>query len=255
MINGSATRDMSAYEGNRLLRGAPGTKVTVLIIRGNAADPHELELVRERPSGAEVTSRMADKSAGYIRVVEFSKQTPVLLKEHVDSLAKSGAAHYVIDLRGTARGDVDEGIAAAKLFVKSGTLAIKQSKDNQREIVPAQAADGAVTAPVVVLTDGGTSGAAETFAAALDGNERATLIGDRTLGRAGRQRLVKLPDGSGLWLTHLRYLTPKGDQIHEKGLEPDVDVDQPDIEFGSEPPAEDATLKKALEHFAQKKAA
>lgn len=256
MINGRATRDMSAYEGNRLLRGAPGTKVSLLVIRGNAADPRELELVRERPAGAEVTSRMADASTGYIRVVDFSKQTPALLKQHVDSLGKTGATRYIIDLRGTARGDVDEGIAAARLFVKNGTLTIKQSKDNQREVVPAQgSADGAVAAPLVLLTDGGTSGAAETFAAALDGNDRATLVGDRTLGRAARQRLVKLPDGSGLWLTYLRYLTPKGDQIHEKGLEPDVEVDQPDIEFGSEPPAEDATLKKALESFAQKKAA
>lgn len=66
---------------------------------------------------------------------------------------------------------------------------------------------------------------------------------------------MRLPDGSGLWLTHLRYLSPKGTQIHEKGLEPDVEVDQPEVEFGSEPPTGDATLQKALEHFAQKKAA
>jgi carboxyl-terminal processing protease len=66
---------------------------------------------------------------------------------------------------------------------------------------------------------------------------------------------VTLPDGSGLWLTHLRYLSPKGNQIHEKGLEPDVEVDQPEVEFGSEAPTTDATLQKALEHLAQKKAA
>ena len=255
MINDRATREMSAYEGNRLLRGAPGTKVSLLVIRGNAADPHEVELVRERPSGAEMMSRLAEPSIGYIRVLDFSKQSPTLLKEQVEGLAKSGAQQYIIDLRGTARGDVDDGVAAARLFVKTGTLAIKQSKNNQREIVPAQAPDGAMMAPLVLLTDAGTAGAAETFAAALDGNERATLIGDRTLGRAARQRLVKLPDGSALWLTHLRYLTPKGDQIHEKGLEPDVEVDQPDVEFGAEAPATDATLQKAIEYFSQKKAA
>ena len=242
MIAGRATRDMSAYEGNRLLRGAPGSKVSLLVIRGNAADPHEIELVREKPSAGEMTSRMADPSTGYVRVLDFSKQTPSLMKQQVETLAKSGAQRYVIDLRGTARGDLDDGIEAARLFVKTGTLAIRQGKTEQRDVVSAQAGDGAITAPLVLLTDLGTSGAAEVFAAALDGNDRAALIGDRTLGRTARQRLVKLSDGSGLWLTHLRYLSPKGAQIHEKGLEPDVEVDQPEVEFGTEPPATDATL-------------
>jgi carboxyl-terminal processing protease len=66
---------------------------------------------------------------------------------------------------------------------------------------------------------------------------------------------VKLPDGSGLLLSHLRYLTPAGNPLHEKGLKPDIEVDQPEVEFGSEPPAMDITLQRALEYFAQKKAA
>jgi carboxyl-terminal processing protease len=255
MIDGRATREMSAYEGNRLLRGPAGSKVKLLVIRGNAADPHEIELVRERSTSPEVTSRVAEAGTGYIRIGNFSTQTPALLKTQTAALAKSGAERYIIDLRGASRGDLDDGIAAARLFVKSGTLAIRQSKGDQREVVPAQASEGTIAAPVALLTDAGTAGAAEVFAAALDDNDRATIIGDRTLGRAARQRLVRLPDGSGLWLTHLRYLSPKGNQIHEKGLEPDVEVDQPEVEFGSEPPTGDATLQKALEHFAQKKAA
>jgi carboxyl-terminal processing protease len=254
-IDGRATRDMSAYEGAQLLRGAPGSKVSLLVIRGNAADPHEMDLVRERRSGPEVTSRMADASTGYVRLIDFSKQTPSLLKQQFDTLAKTGAQRYVIDLRGSARGDLDDGIAAARLFVKTGTLSVKQSKGNQREVIAADPADGAIAAPIAILTDSGTSGPAEVFAAALDGNNRATLIGTGTIGRAARQRLVKLPDGSGLWLSYLRYLTPSGDALHEKGLDPDVEVEQPEVEFGSEPPTVDVTLQKALEHFAEKKAA
>ncbi len=254
MINDRATREMSAYEGNRLLRGPAGSKVTLLVIRGNAADPHEIELVRERSTTPEMSSRVAEPGTGYIRILEFSKQTPTLLKTQTAAIAKSGAQRYIIDLRGAARGDLDEGIAAARMFVKSGTLAIRQARADQREVVPAEASADTIATPVVLLTDAGTAGAAEVFAAALHENDRATIIGDRTLGRAARQRLVKLPDGSGLWLTHLRYLSPKGNQIHEKGLEPDVEVDQPEVEFGSEPTS-DATLQKALEHFAQKKAA
>ena len=103
--------------------------------------------------------------------------------------------------------------------------------------------------PVALLTDNGTSGPAELFAAALTGNKRASLVGERTLGRAARQRLVQLPDGSGLLLTHLLYLTPGEAVINEKGLTPDVAVEQPDVEFGEPLPTTDATLDKAIEHL------
>jgi carboxyl-terminal processing protease len=255
MIGDRATREMSAYEGNRLLRGAPGSKVSLLVIRGNAADPHEVQLVRERAPAPEVTSRVAAPGTGYLRIPAFSPQTAAQLKRQIDALAAGGADRFVLDLRGTAEGDLDEGVAAARVFVKTGPLAVKQGKGDQREVLSAAAGDGAVPSPLVLLTDAGTAGAAEVFAAALDDSGRATLVGERTLGRAARQRLVSLPDGSGLWLTHLRYLTPKGNALHEKGLEPDVEVDQPDVEFGSEPPAGDPALDRAIEQLAQKKAA
>jgi len=253
-IDNRPTRDMSVYEGARLLRGAIGSKVALLVIRGNAADPHELTLVRERIGGTELTSRMANGSTGYVRVVEFTKDSPARLKQAFDALAKTGATRYIVDLRGTARGDLDEGIAAARLFVRGGTLAVRQTK-TQRDVIPAQATDGAIMAPVELLVDQGTAAAAEMFASALGGNDRAELVGERTLGRAARQQLVKLPDGSGLLLSSVRYLTPMSEAIHERGLGPDVEVDQPDVEFGAPPPAKDATLDKALERLAEKKAA
>ena len=107
----------------------------------------------------------------------------------------------------------------------------------------------------MVLIDAGTSGAAELFASALAGNQRADLIGERTIGRAASQRLIKLPDGSGLWLSTTRYLTPAGNPLHEKGVEPSIAVDEPDIEFGQAAPATDPVLEKALERASQKKAA
>ena len=92
--------------------------------------------------------------------------------------------------------------------------------------------------------------------AALAGNKRADLIGEHTIGRAAQQKLVKLPDGAGLWLSMSRFLTPTGAQLHEKGLEPTVPVDEPDVtEFGAQPPQIDPILDKALERFAEKKAA
>ena len=259
-IDGRSTRDISAFEGNRLLRGGAGSKVTLLVIRGSVSDPHEVAVNRERLSGAEVSSRMANASTGYIRVVEFTPNSAARIKQAVDALGKTGAARYVIDLRGTSRGDLDSGVDAARLFVRGATLAVRVSRDplarpdakdkTKKDSIAAQANDGTVAAPVVLLVDSGTSGAAELFAAALDGNNRAELVGERTIGRVARQQLVKLPDGSGLLLTNVRYLSPSSAAIHEKGLTPDVHVPEPDVDFGADPPKVDAALDKAIERLA-----
>ncbi len=133
---------------------------------------------------------------------------------------------------------------------------MKESKNGTRETIAASSGDGAITLPAEVLIDTGTTGAAELFAAAMDGNKRAELIGERTLGRAAVQTLVKLPDGSGLWLSTTRYLTPAGNPLHEKGLEPTVQVDGPEaVDFGQPAPTADPILDKAIERFAEKKAA
>jgi carboxyl-terminal processing protease len=254
-IDNRATRNMSAYEGSLLLRGPIGSTVSLLVIRGNAADPHMVELVREAIAGPNLTTRMAGPTIGYIRILQFSPDSSVQLKEAVDTLARAGASRYIVDLRGTSRGDLDAGVDAARLFVNAGTLAIRLGREDQREAITAQPTDGSITAPLALLVDIGTAGAAEVFAAALDDNDRADTIGTNTLGRAARQRLIKLPDQSGLWLTDQRYLTPLGTPIHETGLVPDVGVEPSEIEFGAPAPTPDETLQKAIEHLALDRAA
>lgn len=254
-IDGQSTRDTTVYEGQRLLRGKPGTTVHLTLLRGNAAEPHEIDLVREELPPLAVKSRIAAPGIGYVRIAEFGKSTVDQIKNEVSSLTKAGARSLVIDVRGTAFGDVDAGLAAARLFVKSGTLAYRQDRGRDKEAIAAGAGDGSITTNAVVLTDNGTSNGAEVFAAALSGNQRASLIGERTLGRAARQKLVRLPDGSALMLTHLLYLTPASVAIHEKGLTPDVAVEQPDVDFGQPAPAKDATLDKAIEQLTVKAAA
>jgi carboxyl-terminal processing protease len=193
---------------------------------------------------------MADAATGYIRITEFTPESGATLRQMVDGLTQRGAMRYVIDLRGASRGDLDDGLAAARVFVKSGTLTIRHQKSG-KEPITAGAGDGTIAARTVLLVDQGTAGAAEVFAAALDGNARADLIGERTLGRAGRQRLTRLPDGSGLLLTWQRYLSPQGAEIHEKGLAPDVEVAQPEVEFGAQAPAQDRVLDRALQYLAE----
>jgi carboxyl-terminal processing protease len=246
-IDGQSTRDTSVYEGMRKLTGPAGSKVTLAVLRGNAADPHQVELVREALAAAAPRGRVVPPGVGYLRIAEFGKSTPDQVRQEIGQLTKAGATRLVLDLRGTAFGDIETGLATARLFVSSGTLAYRQERGKAKEAVAAAAGDGAVTMPVALLTDNGTSGPAELFAAALTGNKRASLVGERTLGRAARQRLVRLPDGSGLLLTHLFYLTPSEAVINEKGLTPDVAVEQADVEFGQPLPAADPTLDKAVE--------
>jgi carboxyl-terminal processing protease len=245
-IDGQSTRDTSVFEGMRLLRGAPGTTVRLTVLRGNAVDPHDVVLTRTALKAPASTGRMAAPDAGLVRIPGFAADTAAQVTREVAALRKAGATRLLIDLRGTATGDLDTALPVARLFVRSGTLVYRQDRDAEKVPVAASGGDGAIALPVVLLTDNGTSGAAEVFAAALHGNTRASIVGERTLGRAARQKFVPLPDGTGLLLTYQRYLMPGGAAISARGLSPDVAVAQPVVEFGVAPPTGDPILEKAL---------
>jgi carboxyl-terminal processing protease len=255
-INDVPTRDMSVWEGMRTLRGAAGSKVSLTVIRGSATDPHVIELTREADLQSVVTGRIAAPGVGYVRVAAIATNNAAQLKSQIADLTKAGASKLIVDVRRTSSGSYEEGLAMARLFVAKGTLAVRESKGAPRETIAAESGDGAITTAAVLLVDTGTSGAAELFASALSGNQRAELIGEHTIGRAAQQKLIKLPDGSGLWLSTSRFLTPSGAPLHEKGLEPAVPVEEPDVtEFGAPAPTADPILEKALERMTEKKAA
>jgi carboxyl-terminal processing protease len=254
-IGDRPTREMSVFEGIRRLRGAPGTKVSITVIRGNTADPHVVELTREAVNATDVTSKSVAAGVGYVRVAAVGPRTAEQVKTQIVELTRGGATSLVVDVR-RSTGSLDGGLALARLFVKAGaTLASRESRGTPAEKLVATAADGSVTLPTTLLVDTGTSAGAELFASALLGNQRAELIGEHTIGRAATQKLVRLPNGTGLWLTTTRFLMPDGTPLHTKGLEPTVAVNDPDVDFGQPAPAADPILEKALERIAAKKAA
>lgn len=255
MIGDTATREMSVYEGMRRLRGAPGTKVSLTIIRGNTNDPHVIELTREAVPTVDVTSKTAAPGVGLLRIASFSPRTAAQAKAAAADLARTGATKLIVDIRRASGGSFEAGLAVARLFVAKGTLAKREARGAEATSVDAAAGDGSITLPVTILADNGTSGAAELFASALLGNKRAEIVGEHTIGRAGEQKLVKLPDGTGLWLTYAKYLTPAGEALHGKGIAPTLAVDAPDVEFGQAEPTNDVILEKALERLTEKKAA
>jgi carboxyl-terminal processing protease len=208
------------------------------VLRGTTIDPHVVDLTREAPTGNLATSKRLPGGEGYVRVASFEPGAAAALRKEVDAL--KGTSGIVIDLRGVADGSLDEGIAAARHFVKSGVLTTLAGRGTERTQTTAAAGDGAVTAPVVLLVSNGTANAAE-------------LVGEPTTGLAAVQRLVKLPENHGLWMTYARYLTPDGKPISEHGLRPDAFVESPAVAFGDTPPTTDEALTKAVERLKGKK--
>ncbi len=249
VIDRKPTRDMSVWEGTRMLRGPVGSTLTLTILRGNATEPHVVELTREALAIPAVTTSTMPGGVGVVRVRAFADSTPGALRDAIAQVQKGGATSLVLDLRHCAGGPLATGVAAARLFITNGLIAQFEARGLAREFTSSGPGDGAVTAPLVVLVDNGTSGPAEILAAALAGNKRAALVGERTAGRVALQKLFPLPDGSALWLSYAQYFTVPGEAIHERGLSPEIVVAQPEVEFGASLPPGDPTMDRAIERL------
>lgn len=248
-IDDEPTRRLSGVDGVARLRGEPGTTVRLSLLRGNTSEPYDIELTREAPSGPDVSHRMLAAGIGYVRVAALADGAAAAIGQAAGALAAEGAQQLVIDIRNCAGGSFDEGIAAARLFVADGTLLQREETGGVQIAIEATAGAGAIDTPVLLLTNFGTAAGAELFAASLTGAGRAESVGQRTAGRVSLQKLIPLPDGSGLWLSWARYLHASGDALHRTGVEPDVAVDVPSVELGEPWPPGDPILDRALEHL------
>lgn len=260
-IDGRHSRTIPLPLGERLLRGAPGSLVKLGIMRSRA-EPLELTVVRERPGPVPPESRRLEQGPGYVRVRDFGPQTADDVRARLLELAREGAPSLVLDLRDVATGSPEEAVKVAELFVSSGVLARLAGRRQTEQVWKADPARHAWDRPVVALIDTGTAGPAEILAAALADAERARLVGQHTFGRAGVQKTLPLPEGA-LVLTVAKYLTPKGEPIHGKGIEPNESVAAPRDDEGDEgadgasapdsaarPRAADPVLERALQLLA-----
>lgn len=245
-IDGRHSRPLSAVAGQRLLRGAPGSEVTLTLLRAGS-DPVTVTVVRERLVPVPPEGRMLDGGAAYVKIAEFTPSVTEEVRADIIGFKRAGARQLVLDLRGAGHGDLAEGVKVAELFMKGGVAARVAGTQASEQVVNADPARSVWDRPLAVLTDHGTSGAGEIVAAALLDAGRASVVGEPTFGRAPIQRAVSLPEG-GLVLTVARYVSPKGTPIHGKGVTPSVAVparSEADDEDGK--PAGDPILEKALE--------
>jgi carboxyl-terminal processing protease len=259
-IDGRSTRDMSLAEIRNLASGPAGSNITFSVVRARRAEPQRITVSRDLVQVPPLQSRMLENNIGYVKAVSLNKGKSSELASRIRSLENAAARQLVLDLRNCAEGEISEGIAAARLFLKRGVIAYVQGQKYPRETFTAEEDDAVTSLPVVVLVNRGTAGAAEILTAALLENARADVVGSRTFGVGSIQKLIEIPDGSALILSIAKYYSPGGKAIQDAAVTPNILVVDPDadlvapedgVEAPDEPeapaaPKEDEILRRAL---------
>lgn len=232
-IEGKSTRDMSLAEINGQLGGQPGSVVNVSVVHPRKAQPQKAALTREIVKDVPVTAKMMDEGIGYIRADGFPKGRSQEIANKVKDLQKQGAKKIVLDLRNSGAGDEAEGVATANLFLNHGVIGYVQGQRYPRQSFNADAAKAITSAPLVVLVNRSTAGAAEIVASAILENARGDVLGDKTFGVGSIQKVLELPDNSALILSIAKYYSPSGKAIQDSAVTPNILVADANDDFVS----------------------
>ncbi|MBN8482944.1 MAG: S41 family peptidase, partial [Xanthomonadales bacterium] len=211
-----------------LLRGKPGTEVTLSILREGTSAPLEFKLKRETIRVASVRGRLLEPGYAYLRVSQFQSETGSELRKRIDRLAKENArplAGAVLDLRANPGGLLTAAVEVSDSLLDSGTIVTTRGRIKEAGMeFRATPGDMLAGAPVVVLIDNGSASAAEIVAGALKDNHRALLMGRRSFGKGSVQTVLSLDEKHALKLTTARYYTPSGVSIQAAGIVPDIEL-------------------------------
>ncbi|AFV10892.1 processing protease CtpA [Thermacetogenium phaeum DSM 12270] len=243
-INGRDTKNMTIVEAANLLRGQPGTEVSLLIWRKDENRSLRFNLVREQIAVPSVTSRMlaGHPGIGYLQVMHFNRaSTNAQLRQELSKLEAARYRGVILDLRGNPGGDLEAAVELAGYFLKKGPVVRIVHREGIEDIWPPRHVQQRVKVPLVVLVDGGSASASEIVAGAIKDTGSGILVGTRTFGKGLVQTVFSLGGGEGVKLTTNKYLTPGGLDIHKKGILPDVVIEQPE---GTD---SDVQLEKAIE--------
>jgi carboxyl-terminal processing protease len=229
-IDGTPTRDQTLLEASRRLRGAPGTKIVLRILREGFAEPQQLTMLRGHIRSRSVEWRLLDRERGfaYVRLKGFQDRTDASLRRALDEArAQLGREirGLVLDLRNNPGGLLEQAVLVADRFLREGTIVVTEGRNGANRVVETAKEKGTEPPyPMIVLVNRGSASASEVVAGALQDNGRAVIMGTRTFGKGSVQTVLRLVDGSGLKLTNARYYTPKHRSIQERGIAPDVAV-------------------------------
>ncbi len=239
-IDGETTSGMTLTEAVLIIRGPQGTMVTLLVLHQGETDPVVIEIIRERIDVDSVYLEMLPDNIAHIQITYFSLHTSGELSAILNDALSDGAVGIVLDLRGNPGGYLHIVVDVASEFLSGGVVLYEEDSEGNLQAWNAKPGGLATDLPLAVLVDGGSASASEVLAGALQDRERAPLIGTTTYGKGSVQVIRELSDGSALYVTTARWLTPNGRQIEGEGLDPDfvVEITEEDIESGRDPQLE-----------------
>lgn len=222
-VDESPTIGLTVNEVVRKIRGEKGTPVVLTIIRGSDK-PFDVEIIRDDIVVESVKTELREDGVYVIRISNFNEDTDRLFNKAVDEIVTKKPKGIILDLRNNPGGYLDTAISIASEWIESGPVVAEQLNDNRRNEYQAQGLHRLKDYKTMVLINGGSASASEILAGALRDYEKAKLIGDTTFGKGSVQALKPLSHGSMLKVTISKWLTPAGDSINDKGIEPDVEV-------------------------------
>jgi len=223
-INGVPTSGMSVAEAVIRIRGSKGTAVTLLVLHQGESEPKVIEIVRAEIELPSVRFEMKGNIA-YINITYFSLRTDEELSSVLQSITEKAATGIIIDLRSNPGGALETVVSVASRFLKDGVVVNVVDNQGKRTALAVKPGEIATNLPMVVLVDSYSASGSEVLAGALQDYGRATIAGDKTYGKGSVNIMRQLKDGSGLYLTTARWLTPEGRLIEGKGLYPDYKLE------------------------------
>jgi len=231
-IDGTPIQGMALDDAIAKMRGAPGTKITLTILRPGTKKPFDVALMRAIIQVDNVKYHR-EGDIGYIRLPSFNEQTQAGLERAVRDLKRqvgSGIRGYVIDMRNNPGGLLDQAVGVSDDLLAGGEVVSTRGRNpDDTQVYNAKGGDITDGKPIVVLINSGTASASEIVAGALQDHKRATVVGMTSFGKGSVQTIIPLSAGNGaLRLTTARYFTPSGHSIQALGITPDVQVAQGD---------------------------
>jgi carboxyl-terminal processing protease len=228
-IDGLITKDMQLSDAVKRMRGKPGTKVTISIVREGMTEPKDVDITREQIRVHSVRTHDFGQGVAYIKLRQFQEQSSHDMDQALEKFAKSGMKALVLDLRNNPGGLLTAAVEVTEKFVDDGKLVVytEGRVRNQNMRFSAHSKHPYSDIPMVVLVNQGSASASEIVAGALQDYGRAMVVGTQSFGKGSVQTIIPLSDGSGLRLTTAKYFTPKGRSIHGKGITPDIVVEVP----------------------------
>jgi carboxyl-terminal processing protease len=241
-INGTSTKNVTLMEAVKLIRGAKGSKVTLTINREGFQHPKDVAIIREIIPIRSVKARILDDGIGYVRVTNFQDSTDNDLQAYLKKMKQRLVPFkgLVLDLRNDPGGLLEQAVRVSDEFLKGGLIVYTEgrSRNQNMRFFARPTEEGKVaTTPIVVLINEGSASASEIVAGALKDQKRAVIVGTKSFGKGSVQTIIPLDDGSALRLTTALYFTPSGITINEKGIQPDVLVEE-------KKPSKDESLKQ-----------